>query len=183
MAKKETKEVITILSVRNKRKCIAIAWMAGADKVVREFHDNPLPSFLRAIDALNPHVATLCELPSSEAKKISATGITVSPDGDNSLALIVARKAIKKGKRIMNIATPLLPMYGDDENKALDHMDKHEAAAVEKVINEALKYLAGERAQGQIQFKEETPLKEDKGEGTSPLPGIGEDGPPVDTEA
>ena len=169
MPKKEINEVITILSVRNKRKCIEIGWMAGADKVVREFHDNPLPSFLKSIDALNPHVAAICELPASEAKKISATGITVRQDGDNALALIVARKAIKKGKRIMNIATPILHMYADLENKSLDHMEKDEAAAIEKVIKEAVLYLAGERAQGQIEFNEETPPKKEEDDGTEPI--------------
>lgn len=180
MAKKDkaTEEVV-ILKVRNRRKSINIVWRAGADTVNRDFHDNPLPSFLKAIDGLAAHVCTLCEFPEREVAKIAATGITCVEKGDNTLALIVARKTIKKGKRVINLATPLLAMYEDDENKSADCMEKDEASAIEKVIKEAVKYLGGDRAQGQINFVPEEgeadgKKKEDE---TLPIPGVGEDGP------
>lgn len=162
MAKpKDTPEVeIVILSVRNKRKSINIKWREGADTVDRDFHDNPLPSFLKSLDALVPHVISLCELSAKDEAKLTATGITVREDGDNTLGLIVARKKIKKGSRIMNISSPLLPMYEDEENKGADHMTADEARAIDKVVKETLKYLSGERAQGLIAFEDEKKKEE-----------------------
>lgn len=169
-AKKEELKEIVITSVRNGRKSIKIAWTEGADSVSREFHDNPRKSFYKAIEGLVPHVCTLCELPEKDAKKITATGITVTAKGDNNLALIVAQKKIKKAGRVFNISTPLLPMYPDAENKSADHMEDAESRAIEKVVAEAKKYLLGDREQGQIAFEDEKAPEEPKGEGTAPLP-------------
>lgn len=167
MAKKT--ETVVVTSVRNNRKSIHLEWINGTDEYSVTFHDNPLPSFFKALDVLNPHVCSLCELPVKDAEKIQATGITVREKGDNSLALIVARKKIRKGKRMFNIATPLLAMYEDSEDKSVDHMEEVESAAIEKVIKEAMKYIAGERAQGQITFEDEKP-KKDGEEKTTPFP-------------
>lgn len=149
---------IQITSVRNLRKSIKIEWTQGSDDYSVNFHDNPLPSFLKSLDALVPHVCTLCELPAKDEAKIVATGITVRENGDNSLALIVAKKKIKKGKRVFNIATPLLSMYPDENDKTVDCMDEAEAKAIDKVVQEATKYVRngpGDRAQGQIDFRDE----------------------------
>ena len=154
-AKPEQPKDLEIIKFRNNRKSITIEWTEGTDSVSRTFHDNPLPSFYKALEGLNPHVLTLCELPAKDLEKVSATGITVSHKGENSDALIVARKKIRKGKRVFNISTPLLPMYPSEEEASLDHMDEEEAKAIEKVIKEATKYILGERAQGQIDFQEE----------------------------
>lgn len=169
-APKEKPKEIVITAVRNLRKSIRIEWTEGSDEVGRNFHDNPLPSFYKALDALNPHVCTLCELPAKDAEKVQAIGITVRAKGDNNLALIVARKKIRKGKRIFNIATPLLAMYEDEDNRSADYMEKDEAKAIEKVISETRKYLDGERAQGQIVFEEEKkPEKKGDDDATAPL--------------
>ena len=154
MPKKESNEAITIMSVRNLRRSIKIGWTAGIDEYEVNFHDNPLKSFYDALDALKPHVCALCELHARDAEKISVTGITCRYSGEQTNALIVARKVIKKGKRVFNITTPLLPMYEDEANKSVDHMEEDQAKAVEAVISEATKYLGGERAQGQIQFED-----------------------------
>lgn len=146
-------EDLRILQVRNKRSSIFLSWMNGTDEFKVTFHDNPLPSFYKALAALPEHVCALCEFSPKDAAKIDATGITVAEKGDNSLALIVAKKKVKKGGRVFNIATPLLAMYPDDENKDADCMDKDTAAAIEKVIKEAKKYIGGDRAQGQIVFE------------------------------
>jgi hypothetical protein len=167
---KDEAKPIFIKSVRDKRKSIQIVYTQGADTIDHDFHDNPLPSFYKAIEALVPHVCTLCEFPSKDAAKITATGITCREDGDNTLALITSRKKIKKGGRILNIPTPLLPMYPDEENAGVDHMEKEEAAAIEKVIKETLKYLGGERAQGQIAFVEEDGPKKEAGTEGEQLP-------------
>lgn len=164
---KQKNEEIVLLKVRNKRKSIFIEYTQGADSISRDFHDNPLPAFYKALEALAPHVCSLAEFGSKDEKNIVATGITLSHKGDNTLALIVAKKTIKKGKRVLNVATPLLSMYEDSENASQDHMEPEEAKAIEKVIREAMKYLAGERAQGQINFVEEEGDKKSEGDGKS----------------
>lgn len=161
--KKPTGE-LTIRSVRNKRTSIAMEWDIGEDQHKVTFHDNPLPSFYKALEALAEHVCTLCELPAKDASKIVATGITLRPNGENQQALIVARKKVAKGKRVFNIATPLLAMWPDDENTGADHMDPEIAKAIAKVETEAKKYILGERAQGKIEFEEEKPKNDGKGE-------------------
>lgn len=171
MAKKT--EEIVITAVRNNRKSIHVEWLQGADEYGVNFHDNPLPSFLKALEKLPAHVCTLCEFPAKDADKIEATGITATEKGDNTLALIVAKKKIKKAGRVFNIATPLLPMYADPENKTADCMSEDEAGAIEKVIAEAKKYVLGERAQGQIKFDEpEKPEKKKEGDNTEPFPNM-----------
>jgi hypothetical protein len=166
-AKKQSEEIV-VLKVRNNRKSIKIVYKQGADTIDRDFHDMPLPAFYKAIEALAPHVCTLAEFPAKDVDKIVATGITCSENGDNTDALIVARKKIKKGSRILNVATPLLPMYPDEENKSADCMEPEEAKAIEKVLKETMKYLAGERAQGQINFiEDEGDKKKDEGDGKS----------------
>lgn len=176
----KAKTEIEVRKVRNKRTSIYLEWMNGGDLFQVTFHDNPLPSFYKALEGLNEHVCTLCEFPARDAEKISATGITISEKGDNCLALVVARKAIKKGKRIFNVSTPILAMYPDAENETADCMEKGTAAAIEKVIKEAKKYIGGARAQGQIVFetKEEKKADEDAG-ATLPFEetGKGADGP------
>lgn len=167
---KETKPTgeIVIRSVRLKRASLALKWTQGEDEYGVTFHENPLPSFTKAIAALVPHVCSLCELPERDADKIEATGITMTPNGENTLALITAKKRVKKAGRVFNIATPLLPMYADEENKKADRMEPAEAKAIEKVATEARKYIAGERAQGRINFGADDEPKKPKGDDNTP---------------
>lgn len=167
MAKKEkAKEEIVVLSARYNRKSITCKWTKGDDAYAVTFHDNPLPSFEKALNALPEHVCSLCELPSKDAEKIEATGITIVPDGDdNEQALITAKKKIRKGKRVFNISTPLLSMYPSEakDAKASDAMDEDQAKAITKFAAEVKKYILGERAQGKLSFEEEDG-KKDAGE-------------------
>lgn len=149
---------IAVRRCRYNRKSIRCEWEAAGDTYAVTFHDNPLPSFEKALSALGPHVCALCELPSKDADKIEPTGVTVLPLGDdNEKALIVAKKKIRKGKRVFNISTPLLAMYPskDDEKKGSDCMEEDEARAIAKFVGEVKKYIAGDRAQGKLAFEDE----------------------------
>ena len=162
MAKKTTEEIV-VTAVRNNRKSIRIEWTQGADEYGVNFHENPLPSFTKALAALVPHVCTLCEFSAKDAEKIEATGVTLRPQGENTLALIVAKKKIKKAGRVFNITTPLLAMWPDAESKDTDCMTEAEAKAIEKVASEAKKYVLGDRAQGMINFEPEADAPKKKG--------------------
>lgn len=165
MAKNEKTQEIEVRSIRVKRASIACEWTQGDDDYKVTFHDNPLPSLYKALDGLKPHVVSLAELPAKDEEKLSVTGITVSTKGEAVQATITAKKPLKRNKRVLNIATPILPMYENEENKEADHMSDDEAAAVEKLIKEAKKYIAGDRAQGKLALEdgESEKGKKDKG--------------------
>ncbi len=176
-AEKEKPKPIEITSVRNNRKSITIGWKQGSDEYPGViFHDNPRKSFYAALDALVPHVVTLAEFDKSDKKHITATGITVRAKGDGAQALIVAQKKLDRNGRVLNIATPLLSMYADKKNEGADHMTEAEAAAIEKVITEAKKYVRGDREQGQIEFVDEDKPKKDAGDNTEQFPAMSEPG-------
>jgi len=151
-----------VTSIRSNRASIHCEWKQGDDEYAVTFHDNPLPSFLKALEALPPFVCSLAEFPASEAKKIEATGITVREKGENVVALITAKKKLKRNGRVLNVATPLLAMYENPEDKGADKMTEDEAAAIERFIKEAKKYIAGERAQGKLEFKDPEADPKDK---------------------
>lgn len=164
-AKAEKPKEIEIVKVRDNRKSIYIEFLVGNDLHKDTFHDNPLKSFYASLEALAPHVCTLAELPAADQKKLKVTGITVSKLGDdNDAAVIVAQKKLKRNGRVLNIATPILPMYAAKEDKGADRMSDDEARAIEKVIKEAKRYIAGEREQGQIVFEDPDKPKKEKGD-------------------
>ncbi len=172
MAEKNDK--VTILEVRNKRTSIYIHYTKGSDDYKLTCHDNPRKSFYEALDDLVPAVMTLAELDKSEKSKVTATGITVREKGDNVQALIVAQKKLKRNGRVLNLATPILSLYEDKENEGSDHMTDKEATSIEQVIKEAKKYIAGDRAQGQIEF--EAPKKTKKDDSTAEFPDLTDPG-------
>jgi hypothetical protein len=176
--KQPTEEVI-VRSVRYNGRTIKCEWDHGGDPCARTFHDNPLPSFLKALAALGEHVCALCELPAKDVEKIEVTGITVRALGDdNQQALITAKKRIRKGKRVFNISTPLLAMWepkAKEEKATTDNMDEATAKAIAKVESETKKYIIGERAQGKLALGDDEPAKGKKESAQEDLPGIGDD--------
>ena len=176
MAKKEEKQDVIVRSVRFNGRSIHIVWHVAKDKFDVTFHENPLPSFIKAMEALAEHVCTLCEMPSKDAAKIEPTGITVNPMEDCPIALITAKKKLKRSGRVFNISTSVLQMYKDPENEGADYMTEAEAAAIEKMVKEAKRYVAGERAQGLLELAEPETKKEPSN--IEPLPGMAE--PPDD---
>lgn len=171
--KKTPSGEIAIRSCRYNGRSIACTWEQNGDAYSVNFHDNPLPSFEKTLKALASHAASLCEFPERDASKIEPTGITLRPLGDdNAQALIVAKKKLKRTKRVMNISTPLLAMYPgkDAETKGSDAMDEETARAIEKFVVEVKKYIVGERAQGKLALEEEEPAKPDEGPKTPEFP-------------
>lgn len=158
---------LSIRRVRNNRKSIYIEWDSAKDAIKRTFHANPRKSFYKALDNLIPFVCELCEFPAKDSEKITVTGITVSGEGDDIKGMIIARKKIAKGKRVLNIPTPILRLYqSKEEGDESDHMTAKQAAGIEKVLLEAEKYLNGDREQGEIKYEEEEgePEKDESGQ-------------------
>jgi hypothetical protein len=156
--KKSTTGEIIVRSCRYNRKTIRCEWENAGDVYAVTFHDNPLPSFEKALAALAPIAAELFELPAKDAEKLEPTGITLRELGeDNERGLITAKKKLRKGKRVGNIATPLVALWPskDAETKGSDAMEEHQAKAISKFAAEVKKYILGERAQGKLDFQDE----------------------------
>lgn len=176
MAKKTTTEEVIVTSVRFNGRSLKATWDQGGDPCSRTFHDNPLPSFIKALDALKAHVCTLCELPANQEEKIIVKGVTIAALGDdNQQAVIVASKKLKRAKRVMNFSTPLLAMWAPKDKDADpgDRMDDDTAKAIAKLETETKKYICGERAQGKLALEEEEEKKPKK-DAEEKLPGMDE---------
>jgi hypothetical protein len=171
-------EEVIVTSVRYNGRSITCKWDQGGDACSRTFHDNPLPSFVKALEALKSHVCDLCELPAKDEEKIEVKGITINALGDdNQQSVIVATKKLKRAKRVMNITTPLLAMWEPKKKDADpgDRMDEATAKAIAKVEAETKKYICGERAQGKLALEEEKPKKKkEAGAETAAFPGMEE---------
>ena len=104
-------ESITILAVSNLRKSIRIKWEqpngATADTYNVNFHENPLPAFYKAMDALKPHVCNLCELHARDADKLSIVGIVCKEHGENTSASIIARNRSNSARKATRAVAPM----------------------------------------------------------------------------
>jgi hypothetical protein len=182
MTKKKTEEII-VQKIRFNGRSVACVWTQAGDTYNVTFHDKPLPSFVKALEALASHVCSLCELPSKDAEKVEPTGVTLLELGDdNQRAVIVAKKKIRKGKRVFNITTPLLalwePKKSEEGAETADHMDEDTAKAIAKFESEAKRYIRNgpdDRAQGKLKLEEEPkPGEKKKGDNTTPFPSMDE---------
>jgi hypothetical protein len=145
-----TKE-FKILKVKRTQKAIFIAFKKEDEEHDVTAHDNPLPSFYPSFDALAPLVCALCELPSKYTDGMTVTGVTLTKSGKADACLLIAKKTIEGNTRPFNIVTPLVLMDPPEAGEAA-HLTTKESGLVNAVIEEAKKYVRGERAQGQIVF-------------------------------
>lgn len=128
-----------------------------------EHADKPLPSFYKAMEALSPLVIETLGLPKSYVGKkpaegdkepglpLTPTGITIHLKGESRMVCITATKVLADTPSPFNITVP--NRYMDAPTKegssSVPYSDKH-VNLLEDVIEEAKKYLRGERAQGQL---------------------------------
>jgi hypothetical protein len=148
-------------------------------------HDEkPLPSLYKAMEALIPLVLETLMLPKSYAGKkpaegdteagypIRITGVIISMKGNSRLAMITAVKVIDTPAPF-NMTVPA--RYMDPPTKegatSVPYSDKH-VALIEDVIEEAKRYLKGERAQGNLPLETEEQQRSEPEDGNQEqLPG------------
>jgi len=146
--------------------------------------DKPLPSLYKAMDALIPLVLETLQLPKSYAGKkptegdkepgfpLRITGLYITVKGESRLAMITAVKTIDTPAPF-NITVPA--RYMDPPTKegavSVPYSDKH-IALIEEVLEEAEKYLRGERAQGTLPLESEEQKRSEPEDGKQEqLPG------------
>jgi hypothetical protein len=154
MSRKPKPTSLTILKVRRTRKAISIHYRNGDEDHELTSRDNPLPAFLKAIDALPPLVCELLHLPATYVSDMKASGLTISDGSGNEQVTIVAQKSLPDSNGPFNIATPLRLMdLPEAEGSYSPPLTDKQVALVDEVIEQAKAYVLGERAQGQIKFE------------------------------
>lgn len=130
------------------------------DKVKEEYSltsvDKPLLSFAEAMQVLAQSVVEICELPDKDINHIAVSGVSFSYGGEKQVlgAVITAQKKLKKTDAPLNLNTPhkTEDFYGET-GSASQLLDSLTIDKLYELMDEAEKYIAGERQQGEL-FKE-----------------------------
>lgn len=147
---------LTILKVRRTRKHVAISYRNGEETHDIKSRDNPMPAFDKAIAALAPLVCELIQVPTTYVENMRAVGITISDGSGNEQVTVIAAKSLPDSNGPLNIATPLRLMdLPEAEGSYSPPLTQKQVALVDEVVEQAKEYVRGNRAQGQIEFKEE----------------------------
>lgn len=154
---------LNIRKMRRSAKKLSFTYLNGEEEHSASYKDNPLPSFGPALDALAPLVCELCELPHDYKDGLTVSGLTLAESGKVECVTIVAKKEIAGNSRPFNIATPLIPIDQPEEGEGT-HLTIAQAILVETALEEARKYIRGERAQGQMKLAAEKEEEEAGGE-------------------
>jgi hypothetical protein len=154
-----------ITKVRLKQRAVVIHYESEKDTFEITSRDNPLPSFVKAVEALGAVVLRVLHLPETYGTNLKATGLTMTAKQETELVTIVAQKELPDAHSPFNIATPMRFLsHPEEEGSYSPALDDGDVAAVQTVIEEAKKYVKGERAQGQLPLGDETGAEEQGGE-------------------
>lgn len=116
-----------------------------------ECSDAPLPSFVAAIHALAALILDVLHLPSDYGEHLTPTGLTLTDKQEAKLVTITGKKDLPDAHAPFNIATPLRFLaHPETEGSYSPPLTDDQVALVEEVLEEAKKYVKGERAQGQL---------------------------------
>ena len=154
---------LNIRKIRRSSKKITFVFLNGEEEHSASYKDNPLPSFGPALDALAPLVCELCELPRDYIAGLTVSGLTLCESGKVECVTIVAKKEIAGNSRPFNIATPLITIDQPEEGEG-SHLTIAQAILVETAVEEARKYIRGERSQGQMKLTPEAEETEVEGD-------------------
>lgn len=122
----------------------------GTDEYEMSCVDAPQASLKAALNALIPHVADICELPSVYCADLEVRGVSYSYGGDNRVlgATITALKHVGTANAPLVLNTPHLASEpyaeGGDEDKLLSpEATEH----LQTLAAETIKYVDGQREQ------------------------------------
>lgn len=152
--KPERKKPIVIVKVRRTRKTIQIAWEQGDAAFDLDERDNPLPAFNKAFDALTALVPTICHFPPEYAKEgLRVVGVKMGEQGGAKTVAILVRKDLSDAIKEFAFITPeRLLSHPTEPGSYTPPLMVVEAEWVNEAIEQAKRYVRGDRAQGQIEF-------------------------------
>lgn len=169
---------MNITKIRRKRTAVVIEYTTDNNDFAVTAHEPPLPSFDAALAALVPVVLDVLHLPKTYAgtkgedgallNPLTVTGLTISEKQEVRLVTLVAKKDLPDAHSPFNIATPMRFLeHPETEGSYSPALTDKQVALVEALLEQAEKYIEGERAQGTL------PLDSDDGD---------EDAAPPETE-
>jgi hypothetical protein len=178
MAKTKTEKpkALDIIEVRRTRRYIRIHYKKGDEDFKIRSNENPLPSFSKALDALTPLVCTICEVPSNWDTNLRIMGLSVGDLRDVKTASIHVQKQLTLSGKVLELATPpALMSTPKTEGAVTEPLKTAHAELVAEVIEEAKRYVKGERAHGVMDLGEGEDDDEEDEDGdttdtTAPLP-------------
>lgn len=154
-----------IKKVRLKQRAVVIEYASEKETHTLTSRDNPLPSFMKAVENLKPLVLSILHLPTEYGENLTPTGLTMADKQETELVTIMAKKKLVDSHSPFNIATPLRFLaHPEEEGSYSPALDDKDVAAVMEVLEEAKKYVAGERAQGQFPLASPDGGDEEEGE-------------------
>ena len=128
------------------------------DEISIKSADEPRPQLPAALQALAPHVLTLCELRGSlEVRSVSFSYTQGAEDEIVMGASVSGLRPLASSRSPMVVNSPHVPEsdYGGNEDSECV-LDADFVDALDAVVVEALAYVDGQRAQGQL-FEEKRP--------------------------
>ena len=153
------KDRTEIRKIKVKDSRIRIEWNVyiGGSEEPNEYALNCLEeakeSFYRAMSALAPHVATICELPDSAAEFITVSGVSFSWTDGVMGATITGLKKLRYSSAPLVLNTPHKPeapySEGGDESNILPEETR---TALYELMAEAEAYIRGERKFKQMEM-------------------------------
>ncbi len=117
--------------------------------------DHPRDEFFLAIKNMVRHVMDICEFPKAEdGKKFIVSGITESYTEDNRFLTITAQKELSFSRAPLIINTPARAEGMGADGDPVFCLSEDLLVDLGTLEAEAWKYIAGERAQQQLDFAE-----------------------------
>jgi hypothetical protein len=176
MATKDKPKAIVIQTVTRSRRFISIGYTLGDEHHQLDSNENPLPSFTKALDALIPLTCQILEVPENYSTNLTVQGITMGTMRDVATVSIHAKKSLSLAGKMLKLATPpVLMSTPKTEGGITPPLKDEQASLVDEVVEEAKRYVKGERAQGTLSLDDDDE-GEDEGEqqsaapATAPLP-------------
>lgn len=144
---------LLINKVRLSRRFVIIDYHNGSASLSVSDPDNPLPEFKAAVAALLPLILAICHLPEDYGINLVPSGLTITEKG---MVTIQGKKSFDDASGPLNIATPLrLLETPEEEGTYSPPLTDKQNALIDEVIEQAKRYILGERAQGTLFVEEE----------------------------
>jgi hypothetical protein len=104
---------------------------------------------------------------------LTVSGITITDKQEVRLVTIVAKKDLPDAHSPFNIATPLRFLeHPEEEGSYSPALTDKQGALIEELIEEAKRYVKGERAQGSLPLEDDSDETDEAAADQSGLPGV-----------
>jgi len=114
-------------------------------KITLKSNDEPLPELVDCFNNLIPYVETICQLPDGYCNDAEIRGVSLSWTNGVMGVVVTCLVPLDNANSPMVINTPHVPAEQYSEGGESPVLSKNVVIVVEELINEAEKYINGER--------------------------------------